>query len=109
MLTKAKPSDFRAAIPFDSDLLDRLMDEAGIDVLVINSKHNIQYLLGGHRSFFFDYMDASWSTPRARRRRRDTSAIASKRIRPRSSRSGHRNALPTIRPRPTPWRRPSRT
>jgi Xaa-Pro aminopeptidase len=58
MLTKTNPSDIRSTIPFDSDLLDRLMDEAGIDVLVANSKHNIQYLLGGHRSFFFDYMDA---------------------------------------------------
>jgi len=27
-------------------------------VLIANSKHNIQYLLGGHRSIFFDYMDA---------------------------------------------------
>jgi Xaa-Pro aminopeptidase len=58
MLTTAKPTDIRSTIPFDSDLLDRLMDDAGLDVLVINSKHNIQYLLGGHRSFFFDYMDA---------------------------------------------------
>lgn len=58
MLSTAKPTDVRATIPFDSHLLDRLMDEAGIDVLVINSKHNVQYLLGGHRSFFFDYMDA---------------------------------------------------
>ena len=58
MLTKVKPADIRSTIPFDSHLLDRLMDEANVDVLVINSKHNIQYLLGGHRSFFFDYMDA---------------------------------------------------
>ncbi|TDR88183.1 M24 family metallopeptidase [Enterovirga rhinocerotis] len=45
-------------LPFDSARLDRLMDEAGIDVLLATSKHNVQYLLGGHRSFFFDYMDA---------------------------------------------------
>jgi Xaa-Pro aminopeptidase len=44
--------------PFDTGLLDRLMDEAGLDVLVATSKHNVQYLLGGHRSFFFDNMDA---------------------------------------------------
>jgi Xaa-Pro aminopeptidase len=44
--------------PFDTALLDRLMDEAGLDVLIATSKHNIQYLLGGHRSFFFDNMDA---------------------------------------------------
>ena len=46
------------AIPFDADRLDRLMDEAGIDVLVTTSKHNVQYLLGGHRAFFFESMDA---------------------------------------------------
>src|SRR5215831_10232031 len=56
MLTVAKHSN--ASIPFDSDRLDRLMDEAGIDVLLATSKHNVQYLLGGHRAFFFDYMDA---------------------------------------------------
>jgi Xaa-Pro aminopeptidase len=44
--------------PFDTDRLDRLMDEAGIDVLVATSKHNVQYLLGGHRAFFFESMDA---------------------------------------------------
>jgi Xaa-Pro aminopeptidase len=44
--------------PFDTARLDRLMDEAGMDVLVSTSKHNVQYLLGGHRSFFFDNMDA---------------------------------------------------
>ena len=48
----------KSAIPFDTKQLDRLMDEAGIDVLVATSKHNVQYLLGGHRSIFFDYMDA---------------------------------------------------
>ena len=46
------------AIPFDADLLDRLMDENGLDVLLATSKHAVQYLLGGHRFFFFDYMDA---------------------------------------------------
>ena len=44
--------------PFDTARLDRLMEEAGIDVLLATSKHNVQYLLGGHRSFFFDNMDA---------------------------------------------------
>ena len=58
MLTIAKPTDLRSSIPFDADRLDRLMDEAGIDVLLATSKHNVQYLLGGHRAFFFDYMDA---------------------------------------------------
>jgi Xaa-Pro aminopeptidase len=44
--------------PFDTALLDPLMEEAGLDVLIATSKHNVQYLLGGHRSFFFDNMDA---------------------------------------------------
>ena len=44
--------------PFDHKRLDRLMDEAGIDVIVATSKHNVQYLTGGHRAHFFDYMDA---------------------------------------------------
>jgi Xaa-Pro aminopeptidase len=52
------PSHTAPAIPFDADRLDRLMDEAGIDVLVTTSKHNVQYLLGGHRAFFFESMDA---------------------------------------------------
>ena len=47
-----------SVIPFDHTLLDRLMDDAGIDVILATSKHNVQYLLGGHRALFFDYMDA---------------------------------------------------
>ena len=50
------------AIPFDHRRLDRLMDEAGIDVVIATSKHNVQYLLGGHRASFFDYMDATGVT-----------------------------------------------
>jgi Xaa-Pro aminopeptidase len=52
------PVKASSTIPFDSARLDRLMDEAGMDVLIATSKHNVQYLLGGHRAFFFDYMDA---------------------------------------------------
>ena len=44
--------------PFDTALLDQLMEAAGIDLLLVTSKHNVQYLLGGHRALFFDYMDA---------------------------------------------------
>jgi Xaa-Pro aminopeptidase len=58
MLTATKLSRVAPAIPFDAARLDRLMEEAGIDVLLATSKHNVQYLLGGHRAFFFDYMDA---------------------------------------------------
>jgi Xaa-Pro aminopeptidase len=46
------------AIPFDPNKLDLLMEEAGIDVLLATSKHNVQYLLGADRAIFFDYMDA---------------------------------------------------
>jgi Xaa-Pro aminopeptidase len=44
--------------PFDTARLDHLMDEAGLDVLIVTSKHNVQYLMGGHRAFFFESMDA---------------------------------------------------
>src|SRR5580704_412124 len=44
--------------PFDTALLDRLMEEAGLDVLLLSSKHNVAYMLGGYRFFFFDYLDA---------------------------------------------------
>src|SRR5262247_2775239 len=57
MLDTVKRQD-TASLPFVSGRLDRLMDEAGIDVLIATSKHNVQYLLGGHRAFFFDTMDA---------------------------------------------------
>ncbi len=46
-------------VPFDAGLLDTLLDRAGIDVLVVSSKHNIQYLIGGnYRFFFFEHFDA---------------------------------------------------
>ena len=48
----------RKPLPFDAAKLDRLLDAAGIDALVVCSKHNIQYLLGGYKFFFFAYMDA---------------------------------------------------
>jgi Xaa-Pro aminopeptidase len=53
-----KATSDRPPIPFDVGRLDTLMDEAGIDALIVTSKHNIQYLLGGYRFFFFDHFDA---------------------------------------------------
>jgi Xaa-Pro aminopeptidase len=44
--------------PFNTSLLDRLMTDAGIDVLLVTSKHNVQYMLGGHKAMFFEVMDA---------------------------------------------------
>jgi len=61
MNINAQPSS-GLAIPFDHRRLDQLMDEAGIDVVIATSKHNVQYLLGGHRANFFDYMDATGVT-----------------------------------------------
>jgi Xaa-Pro aminopeptidase len=46
------------AIPFDQKRVDAAMDEAGIDVLLASSKHNVQYLLGGYKFIFFAAMDA---------------------------------------------------
>jgi Xaa-Pro aminopeptidase len=47
-----------ATTPFDPKKLDELLEQAGIDVLIATSKHNVGYLLGGYRSFFFETMDA---------------------------------------------------
>ncbi len=45
-------------LPFDADRLDKLLEAEGIDAVVVSSKANIQYLLGGYRFFFFDHFDA---------------------------------------------------
>ena len=47
-----------AALPYSFARLDDLMEKAGIDVLLVTSKHNTQYLLGGYRFIFFQAMDA---------------------------------------------------
>ena len=57
-MTALARTDIKKPIPFDAARLDALLDNAGIDVLIATSKHNVQYLLGGYRFFFFDYMDA---------------------------------------------------
>src|ERR1700738_1598658 len=58
MQESARRTPEALAIPFDVAKLDRLMEEAGIDILLATSKHNVQYLLGAERAIFFDYMDA---------------------------------------------------
>ena len=45
-------------LPFSRQTLDALMDEAGIDLLLVTSKENVQYLLGGYRSSFYGHRDA---------------------------------------------------
>ena len=57
-LSSLSASAEATALPFDSARLDNLLDEAGMDAVVISSKHNIQYLFGGYRFFFFDHFDA---------------------------------------------------
>jgi Xaa-Pro dipeptidase len=42
----------------DLGRIDMLMETAGLDALVVTSKHNVQYLLGGYRFIFFQAMDA---------------------------------------------------
>ena len=54
-----KATDAGMALPFDQGHLDALLEQAGIDVLVASSKHNVQYLVGGtYRFFFFEHFDA---------------------------------------------------
>src|SRR5947209_6041148 len=45
-------------LPFDRVKLDALLDEAAIDLVLATSRHNVQYLLGGYRFFFFANADA---------------------------------------------------
>jgi Xaa-Pro dipeptidase len=47
------------ALPFPTDRLDQTLEELGLDLLVVTSKHNIRYLLGGRHHSFFDVNDAS--------------------------------------------------
>ncbi len=54
----APASSTREGVPFDAALLDRLMEDAGIDVVMASSRHNVRYLLGGYSFFFFDRFDA---------------------------------------------------
>jgi Xaa-Pro aminopeptidase len=46
-----------ASPPFDSELLDRFLDEAGVDCVLATSPHNVRYLLGGYRFFLYDRLD----------------------------------------------------
>ncbi|MDP2621162.1 MAG: Xaa-Pro peptidase family protein [Hyphomicrobiales bacterium] len=57
-MTAGSEASIRIDAPFDTARADRLMEEAGIDVLLATSKHNAGYLLGGYRFFFFSTMDA---------------------------------------------------
>ena len=58
MIDERRTAQRPPAIPFDTAKLDAILDRAGIDALIVSSKHNIQYLLGGYRFFFFEHFDA---------------------------------------------------
>ena len=53
-----RSANVASTIPFDTKKLDDLLEQAGIDVLIATSKHNVGYLLGGYRFFFFRTTDA---------------------------------------------------
>ena len=42
-------------IPFDAKKLEGLMEEAGLDLLVANTRHNVRYLTGGYYFHFHAY------------------------------------------------------
>lgn len=46
------------SLPFSTQVLDEEMTALGIDVVLATTRHNVQYLLGGYRYFFFANMDA---------------------------------------------------
>jgi Xaa-Pro aminopeptidase len=46
------------SLPFSTAKLDGLLDQSGADALLASSKHNVQYLLGGYRYFFFEHSAA---------------------------------------------------
>ena len=46
------------SLPFSTAELDALLDQSGADILLASSKHNVQYLLGGYRYFFFEHSAA---------------------------------------------------
>lgn len=45
-------------VPFDQHRFDSILETTGIDAVLATTKHNVQYLLGGYRYFFFANMDA---------------------------------------------------
>ena len=49
----------RFKLPFDAEHLDELLAQAGIDVLIASTRHNIQYLVGrNYRFSFFEHFEA---------------------------------------------------
>jgi Xaa-Pro aminopeptidase len=44
--------------PFDVTKLDQLLESAGLDVILVTTKHNVRYFLDGYQNQFFGVMDA---------------------------------------------------
>ena len=57
-MTDSTPEPDSRRPPFDVDKLDALMEEAGLDALLVSSPHNLAYLLGGYRFFLYDKLDS---------------------------------------------------
>src|ERR1700730_16101467 len=57
-VTRESTDDCSMTPPFDSQKLDSLLAEANVDLVLAVTKHNVQYLLGGYRYFFFEHADA---------------------------------------------------
>lgn len=45
-------------LPYDSEKLDRLMEAAGVDMVLASTNHNVRYLTGGYYYHFHDRFDA---------------------------------------------------
>lgn len=45
-------------LPFDQENLDEILRKASVDAVLATTRHNVQYLLGGYRYFFFANMEA---------------------------------------------------
>ena len=45
-------------IPFDTARLDEILASHGVDAVLATTRHNVHYMLGGYRYFFFANMDA---------------------------------------------------
>ncbi|WP_406854346.1 Xaa-Pro peptidase family protein [Alsobacter sp. KACC 23698] len=45
-------------LPFSFAALDDRLEQAGVDILISSSRHNLAYLLGGHRHHFFEAAEA---------------------------------------------------
>jgi Xaa-Pro aminopeptidase len=46
------------SVPFSHTRLDEILNNASVDAVLATTRHNVQYLLGGYRYFFFANMDA---------------------------------------------------